>query len=142
MGKWAQGKFLPKNPAKYIGKDLPTYRSSWELICMNYFDNHPMVLAWASESIQIPYYNPFAKRNTIYVPDFFVQYMDKTGNTSSELIEVKPRKEAIMEKARSRKDKLSVLLNEQKWLAAKAWCRKAGVNFRILTEEEIFRGMK
>jgi hypothetical protein len=29
MSRFAQGKFTPKNPEKYIGKKTPTYRSGW-----------------------------------------------------------------------------------------------------------------
>jgi len=34
--KFAQGKFEPKNPAKYIGTGTPTYRSGRENIITKY----------------------------------------------------------------------------------------------------------
>ena len=79
MSTYAQGKFTITHPEKYSGKGQPTYRSSWEWAFMSFCDNHPAVISWASESIRIPYHNPFTNKNTIYVPDFFVMYQDKNG---------------------------------------------------------------
>jgi len=39
MTKFAQGKYVLKNPDKYIGNKTPTYRSSWEWAVMNMCDN-------------------------------------------------------------------------------------------------------
>ena len=36
--KWAKGKFIPKNPQKYMGNKAPTYRSSWEFVFMKLCD--------------------------------------------------------------------------------------------------------
>ena len=93
MSRWARGPFTPKYPDKYIGKKTPTYRSSWEWAFMNFCDNNPSIINWASESIKIPYQNPLTGKHTIYVPDFFIQYVDKNGKSMSELIEIKPKKQ-------------------------------------------------
>lgn len=79
MSKWAQGKFKLSNPAKYVGNKTPTYRSSWEFQFMQFCDNNPSIVEWASEAIKIPYRNPITGKNTIYVPDFLIVYVDKTG---------------------------------------------------------------
>ena len=76
MAKYANGKFTVKNPEKYMGKKSPTYRSSWEFAFMNFCDNNPAVLNWTSESVKIPYFNPVSGKNTIYVPDFLIVYVD------------------------------------------------------------------
>jgi len=138
MSKYAQGIFNPKNPEKYIGRGSIHYRSSWELTFMNLCDNHPFIKQWASESIRIPYQNPFTGKNTIYVPDFFIVYEDQDGNSHKELIEIKPSKEITMESARSHRDKLAVTLNHAKWHAAFNWCERMGIKFRIVSENEIF----
>jgi len=78
MSKYAQGKYQLLNPAKYVGNKSPTYRSSWEFAVMSMCDNNPSILQWASEAIHINYRNPFTNRNTIYVPDFFVMFVDAT----------------------------------------------------------------
>ena len=145
MSKWAQGEFVPKNPGKYIGKGRIKYRSSWEWTFANFCDNHPSVVAWASESIQIPYFNPVLGKQTIYVPDFLVVYVDKNGQQHGELIEVKPSKEAIAERARTSRDKLVLAINTAKWRAANAWCKQQGLVFRVVTERDLFvngRGRK
>ena len=137
---YAQGKFTPTNPSKYVGKKLPTYRSGWELTFCQFCDNHPSVISWASESISIPYKNPLTGRNTFYVPDFFIVYEDKNGNRKAELIEVKPVSQTTMENARSTHDKAAVAVNMAKWAAATAWAKQQGIVFRVVTEQDIYRG--
>ena len=97
--KFAHGKYNLKNQEKYIGLKTPTYRSGWEHAFMRLCDEHPNVAKWASESIKIPYRHPFTGKYTIYVPDFFVVYVDKNGRKHAELIEVKPAAQSTMEKA-------------------------------------------
>lgn len=138
MSKYNQGRFLPKNPKKLIGNASPMYRSSWELHLMNWLDLDPRVIQWGSECVTIPYRNPLTGKNTVYIPDFLIQYQNSTGKTVVEMVEVKPKKEAVMEAAKSRRDKAFVILNTAKWQAAAAWCAKHGVNFRVITEEQIF----
>jgi hypothetical protein len=143
MPNYTKGFFIPKNPQKYIGgKDNIVYRSAWELQYMNFLDQHPNVLHWASESIQIPYKNPFTGRATIYVPDFFIVYADKNGKQHSELIEIKPARQAIPEKAITRNDKAAVALNQIKWAAGRAWAKAHGVGFRVLVEADLFSNIK
>jgi hypothetical protein len=138
MSKYAQGKFQIKNPEKYVGKGLPTYRSSWELAFMNMCDNHPGILQWASEAIHVNYRNPFTGKNTIYVPDFLIIYVDAAGKKHGEVVEIKPSKETTMEAARSPRDKAAVALNMFKWEAARKFCAAQGLKFRIVNEQDIF----
>ena len=138
MSKYAQGKYEIKNPEKYMGKRRPTYRSSWEFAFMNFCDNNPAVIQWTSEGLQIPYRNPVSGKNTIYVPDFLIVYLDKNKQRHTELIEIKPTTETTMESARSYRDKLMVAINMAKWAAADAWCRTKGIRFRVVTEMDIF----
>lgn len=138
MPKYSNGKFNPKNPEKYIGTFPITYRSSWELVFMNFCDGHEGIKQWASESIKIPYKNPITGRTTIYVPDFLINYHDRTGRQIVEVIEIKPLKQSIMEKARGQQAKLIVLQNKAKWHAATAWCKKHGMRFRVMTEQDMF----
>ena len=138
MSKYSQDNFIPKNPQKLVGNATPFYRSSWELTVMTLLDTHPNVIQWASESITIPYINPLTGKRSVYVPDFFVLYRDKNGRERAELIEVKPAKEAIAENARSKRDKAALLVNTAKWAAAMTYCKKAGINFRVLTEDQIY----
>ena len=74
--KFAQGKFTMTAPEKYVGLKVPTYRSSWEWSFMRFCDTNPSVQKWASEAIKIPYRDPLTGKQTVYVPDFFIQYVD------------------------------------------------------------------
>jgi len=142
MTKFAQGKYEIKNPAKYIGTKTPTYRSSWEFAFMNFADSNPNVIHWASESIQIPYRNPFTNKQTIYVPDFFIVYVDNQGKKHGELIEIKPSRQSTFESAKSQQDKAAVVLNTCKWQAAHAFCQRQGIRFRVVNEQDIFHNGK
>ena len=142
MGKYAQGKFQIQNPNKYVGKGEPTYRSSWEFAFMQFCDNNPAVVQWASEAIHVNYRNPFTGKNTIYVPDFLIIYIDKNGKRHGEVIEVKPSKETTMEAAKTQRDKAAVALNMLKSEAARKFCAAQGLRFRIVNEQDIFHGSK
>ena len=143
MAKYAQGKFAIQNPTKYIGNRAPTYRSSWEFHFMQFCDSHPSVSKWSSEAIRIPYRNPFTNKNTIYVPDSFIVYTDKTGSQHAELIEVKPASQTIREKVgKNKNDQAHFILNQYKWQAATAWCKQQGIAFRVVNENDIFHNGK
>tara|TARA_B110000305_G_C19413534_1_gene626773 strand:+ start:1419 stop:1859 length:441 start_codon:yes stop_codon:yes gene_type:complete len=139
--KFQQGIFEMKNPEKYLGKHAPRYRSGWELKFMRFCDTHPGVVAWASESHRIPYFNPIKNKKTMYVPDFFIVYADKHGNRNAEFVEIKPAGQ-IMGNAKSSHDKVHAVVNEAKWQAAKVFAQQQGVGFRVITENELFNNPK
>jgi hypothetical protein len=134
---YSQGYYTVLNPEKYVGSGTPKYRSGWELTFMRFCDNHPSVVNWASENVRIPYRNPFTGKETFYVPDFFVVYQNASGR-KAELVEIKPKAQAVMELARSQQEKAAVALNMVKWHAARAWCKRMGATFRVLTEEDLY----
>ena len=110
---------------------------------MVYLDTRPEVIAWQSEGLSIPYRNPLTGRQTVYVPDFLVVYIDsRTGSYKAEMIEVKPAKEVpgmLNEtKKLSKKDKLAQAVNAAKWQAAASFCAKRKIRFRVLTEVDLF----
>jgi hypothetical protein len=138
MSKYAQGKYQIQNPTKYVGNKTPTYRSSWEFAFMQFCDNNPNVLNWASEAVHINYRNPLTGKSTIYVPDFLITYQDAGGRQHAELVEVKPRKETTLEGAKNIRDQAAAILNMAKWEAARAWAKAHGLTFRVVTEDMIF----
>lgn len=139
MGKWAQGIYTPKNPQKYIGNHKPKYRSGWELTFMTFCDSNDNIIYWASESMRIPYKHPLTGKPTIYVPDFFVVYQNRFGKQVAEVVEIKPKKQSIIEsKVASAKDRMVVAINHAKWTAAMAYCKSQGLTFRVITEDDIF----
>lgn len=108
---------------------------------MTFFDLHPSVIAWSSESVSIPYRNPLTGKQTVYIPDFLVVYEAKKGVRRAEMIEVKPAKEVpglIKEKKISKRDQLSQIINAAKWQAAAAFCAKRNIKFRVITEQDLF----
>jgi len=139
MGKWAQGPYTVKNPNKYIGKGVPRYRSGWELAFMQFCDNNTSVLKWASESLVIKYRHPLTGKPTNYIPDFFVLYENKRGQKVAEIVEIKPKKQSIIEsKVASARDRAVVAINHAKWAAANAYCKAQGLTFRVITEDDLF----
>lgn len=142
MSKYSQAKYTIKNTSKYVGNKQPFYRSSWEWAFMSFCDNHPNIISWASESIHIPYYNPFTKKNTIYVPDFFIVYQDKNGKQKAELVEIKPSSEILETVGKGQRNQAMAILNKCKWDAANQWCKANGVKFRVVTEHDLFANAK
>jgi len=139
MPNFAKGKFVVKNTSKYVGTLVPTYRSSWELAFMNFCDNNDNILQWASEPIRIPYQHPLTGKMTTYVPDFIVTYRGPNNTTHAELIEIKPKKQSLIEDKMNSKDRTIVAINHFKWEAAQRWCKANGLKFRVITEDDIFR---
>jgi hypothetical protein len=139
MGKkYYQGFFTPKNVNKYIGKTKPMARSSWELRLMIFFDETPNILCWSSEPMFIPYFNPVKNKMSKYYPDFLVKVLEKDGKIKVKMIEVKPSKETCMEAAKSKKDKIAVIVNQAKWEAARKFCELNNMIFEILTELHLY----
>ena len=138
MSKFAQGPYTIKNTAKYVGNGVPRYRSGWELAFMRFLDNNDNVMQWASESIQIPYRNPVTGKQSIYVPDFLITYKTRQNTLIAELIEIKPKKQSVIESKMSNKDRMVVAINYAKWDQATKWCKRNGLKFRVITEEDMF----
>jgi hypothetical protein len=137
----SKGKFTPKHPEKYIGQRDPTYRSSWELSFMLFCDNNPSIENWASESIKIPYKDPISGRTTVYVPDFLIVYIDKNQKKHAEVVEIKPRNQTVKEAVGKNPNRqLEYIKNMAKWEAASAYCKRFGLKFRVINEQDIFQG--
>ena len=127
------------NQRKYAGKGAPKFRSGWELAFMRFCDSNDHIISWASESMTIPYRNPLTGKPTRYIPDFLIQYRNKHNKVVTELIEIKPKKQSILESKASNRDRAIVAVNYAKWAAAQAWCKRNGLTFRVITEDDIFR---
>ena len=139
MSKFANGLYTIMNPQKYIGKSKPRYRSGWEHAFMRFCDMNEHIVKWSSESIRIPYFNPVLGKKTTYVPDFLIQYRNKNSQVVTELIEIKPKKQSVVESKQNNAQKAVVAVNHAKWEAAQAWCKQQGITFRVITEDDIFR---
>jgi hypothetical protein len=135
------GVFKPRNPQKYIGDTSKIiFRSSWELRAFNFCDLNINVLRWASEEIAIPYVKPTDKKIHQYFPDLFIEAKTLSGGIKRFIIEIKPEKEASAMSAKSLYDKLSLVINRAKWEAAVAFCKRNNIEFKVLTERQLFKG--
>jgi hypothetical protein len=144
MKRYKQGKFVPKNPTKYIGDPTKiVYRSSWELKVMKRFDLASWVQRWSSETTIIPYISPIDNRPHRYFVDFSLIVKDKEGNYITYLVEVKPFKETKepINKGKNRQryinEVMTYSVNQAKWKAARQYCEKKGWKFIIMTEKDI-----
>lgn len=108
-------------------------------MCM-FLDLHPSVLQWASESIRIPYRDPLSGKQKGYFPDFFMVYIDVTGVKHIEIIEVKPKNQTGEKKTRSAINNAQIIKNHAKWSSALQYCEKNGMQFRLITEDILFKG--
>lgn len=137
------GRFYPKNPQKYSGDpNNIIYRSLLERNLMSYFDKNPNILKWASEEIFISYYNQLDQKHHRYFPDFIIEYIDKNTQVKKMLIEVKPYLQTIEPKPKKNKKTMlfettTWITNNAKWSAAREWCSKNNIEFKILTEKHI-----
>lgn len=140
--KFRQGIFKPKNTTKYIGKELPVYRSGWELKFFRWCDDNSNIVEWASESVIIPYVNPITGKVSRYYTDGVIAIRE--NNTIKKyIIEIKPSSQVIPPVTKNKK-KTTVIYeaaryvqNQAKWEAARKWCAKKGFEFWILTEKEL-----
>lgn len=133
-------RFSPKNPNKYVGskKEL-LCRSLWERRVCKFLDESTGVKKWSFEEIEIPYVHPIDKKVHRYIPDFLIQ-IEKNEQKKSILVEIKPNKQVNLKESASRNEKILFEINKAKWQAAQKFCEKHGMEFKILTEKEIFNG--
>lgn len=110
-----------------------------------FLDGNPNVLRWSSEEIAIPYVKPTDNKIHKYYPDYWVEFIDKDGNTHQEIIEVKPDdqtrkpKKGRKKKETQLRENLNWVINEAKWKACAQFCAKYKLKFRIMTEKNMFR---
>jgi len=141
-----RGRFIPKNPQKYVGNvNRIMFRSSWEMRFMKWLDENNAVLRWGSEELAIPYVNPIKVDATgrpvisRYFPDFIIMYRDTAGNVKKEIVEVKPMKEAVLTPRSTDRDKQAYAVNQAKWKAASIFAESQGATFRVITEKTMFK---
>jgi len=139
-----KGRYQPNNPLKYKGNPTKIiYRSLWELKFMKYCDRNQNILEWGSEEIIVPYRSPIDNRYHRYFPDFYIKVRENTGKIKKYIIEVKPQKQCIEPKVQKKKTRSYVYQvceyakNQAKWKAAEEYCMDRGLEFKVLTENEL-----
>lgn len=145
MGRARQSVYEPVYKEKYVGQYPITARRNWERDFMVFCDMNDDVLEWASEPVidgrmGLPYRCPLTGRQTIYIPDFLVTIRDAKGHIHKKLVEIKPLHEAVLEYTRNDKDRDTLTKNLAKWEAARQWCERRGIEFVVMTEQQLFSG--
>ena len=139
-----KGRYQPNNPLKYKGNFRNIiYRSLRELKFMKYCDSNQNILEWGSEEVFLPYRSPLDNRIHRYFPDFYIKVKENTGKIKKYIIEVKPKKQCIKPKPQKKKTRSYIYevreyaKNQAKWKAARNYCLDRGLEFKILTEDEL-----
>lgn len=143
LSKTYKGWFRPKNPKKYKGDASNiVYRSSWERKVMNWLDENPNVIWWASEELPIKYISPVDNKVHRYYPDFIIRIRQKAGQETTLVLEVKPDAQTRMptQKRRTKRfiqEAATYAVNQEKWRAADKFCREQGWQFKVITEKHL-----
>jgi hypothetical protein len=139
-GQYYSGKYRVVNKGKYDGDySAVSYRSLWERQVFKWCDENVDVVKWNSEETVIPYRCKTDNRMHRYFVDLKIQF--KNGSTY--LIEIKPKKQTLAPKVKTRKTKayitevLTYAKNISKWGAAEEYCGDRGWHFEVWTEDVI-----
>ena len=137
--------YKPSHPEKYQGNPNNIIcRSSWERRFCYYCDHNSDIVSWASEEFCIKYISPVDNRIHRYFPDYLIKVKEQSENIKTYVIEVKPKKQTIAPKKKSRITKTylnecrTYAVNQAKWKAAEEWCKDRLLEFKIITEEDLF----
>ena len=144
MAESIKSKYTPVYPHKYKGNSkMIICRSSWERKFCQWADRKDNVVSWASEEINIPYISPKDNRVHKYYPDFLIKVKESNNRIKTYVVEVKPKKQTIPPKKRSRITKSYIYecqtyaVNQAKWKAAVEFCEDRRIQFKIITEDEL-----
>lgn len=148
--KYYSGKFIPKNPDKYMGDTTDIiYRSKWEYSFCQFCDNEPSIIKWESEppkhKVEYIIYENDKYLTKRYIPDFWIMTKKPNNDIEEIIIEIKPYKETIEPIEPVKKSIKSLnnykyslktyIVNQLKWDSAEKYCKRKGMNFFVLTEK-------
>ena len=143
--RYHTGYFIPKHIYKYKGDPNKIYhRSGLEKRFMILFDKNPAVLEWGSEPIIIPYFSNIDKKMHRYFPDFYAKIKTKDGEKKF-ILEIKPK--SLFKKRKKPKrvtkkvlrEMAEIEINNNKWEAARKFCKKRNWSFEVLTDDHLKR---
>jgi hypothetical protein len=144
MAESIKSKYKPSYPNKYKGDyNNIICRSSWERKFCYWCDHNENILEWGSEEFWIPYVSPIDNRVHRYYPDFIIKVKEKIGDIKTYIIEVKPKKQTVKPKPKSRITKSfmyeakTYAVNQAKWKAADEFCKDRLIEFKVITEDEL-----
>ena len=103
-------------------------------------DMNPNILQWGYETVTIPYLSPADNKFHTYFIDFFVVLKEKDNTITKNLVEIKPQRETIAPKTQQKRTKkyindvMTYAINTAKWEAARKYCEKTNMVFKIITD--------
>ena len=149
MGQSIKSIYNPSHPEKYLGNSNNIIcRSSWEREFCRYCDTNPSIVKWASEELAIRYISPVDGRPHRYYPDFLIEVKEKSGKLKKYVIEIKPKKQTLPPVKKKRVTKgfiteaKTYAVNQAKWKAAVDFCKDNLIEFKIITEDELYHWKK
>lgn len=140
-----QGTYTPINMNKYIGKQLPKFRSGWQVKAFIALDRNDKIIQWGSQTVVIPYIDS-TRNNEVhrYIVDLFFVTKDINGIEQKWLIQIKPYSQSVPPKATKRKSPSKLLYetaiyqrNHDKWQSAIKFCKNKNWKFAVWTERGI-----
>lgn len=161
--KYNQGVFMPVNVSKCLnyngkmGDNKPIhFRSSWEKILCNFCDAEVNVLEYGSEILKIKYFSNIDNKEHLYITDFIMTTRSKDGSIKKWVVEVKPNNQVanldefgniLMPEPPIKQNSKNLLKwqetcnvirrNNEKWTAARRYCKEHGYIFKIISEKEL-----
>jgi hypothetical protein len=145
MSESIKSRYKPEYPQKYKGNPNNIIcRSSWERKFCRWCDLNENIISWGSEEFCIPYVSPVDNRVHRYFPDFIIKVKEQSGEIKTYIIEVKPAKQTVPPKQKSKITKSylyeakTYAVNQAKWKAASEFCKDRLIEFKIITENELF----
>ena len=145
MAESIKSRYKPTYPQKYKGNPNNIIcRSSWERRFCHWCDMNENILEWGSEEFSIPYISPIDNRVHKYYPDFIIKVKESSGQIKTYVIEVKPEKQTREPVKKTRVTKSYIYevttyaVNQAKWKAANEFCKDRLIEFKIITENDLF----
>lgn len=148
-----QGWYKILNPQKFIrpiDEHMKSYKngevnfkSRLELKAIKYADFNKHVVKWSLEPFHVKYIKPTDGKIHRYFIDLFLEF--KTGDKF--IVEIKSKGETVPPKPPKRKTEKAMInyqralqtyaVNQAKWKAARQFAESKGMQFVILTEDEL-----
>jgi len=113
---------------------------------MVFCDDNDSVLSWGSEEWELPYISPKDNKMKRYKVNLTLGRKNKRGFKEVTLIEVKPKaqckepnKKGNRKTRRYFNEVMRWGVNSAKWEAAREFAENKGWNFKILTEDHLYK---
>jgi hypothetical protein len=135
--RYKQGYINPKSCKKLFESqqnEKIIYRSSYEKRFILWLEKSEKVKHWGSECISIEYIGEDGQKHH-YWPDYIVEFVD--GRKF--VFEVKPYSQTVQPDPRCEYAYREYKKNMLKWTAAKQFCERNGMHFKVITEHIISR---